>query len=82
MVLPLSHRVFGIDPVSKRVLWERSLIDSAGIPAGAHIVPDPKDGTPQLVCKDGTVQRLGPPGLVGAAAVVLLTRDGLTARAG
>lgn len=79
VVLPVGHMVFGIDPVNKQVLWEKNLFGTSGIPAQSSIIPDPRDGTLQIVYQDGWVQRLGQTGPVQPSYVCLQTREGLTA---
>jgi outer membrane protein assembly factor BamB len=82
IVLPVGHTVFGIDPLGHKVLWERSLLGAAGLPAGTaptQVIQDPKDGGVEVVYPDGWHQRLGQPGPAEPAYVCLLTRDGLRA---
>jgi outer membrane protein assembly factor BamB len=81
IVLPLAHLVFGIDPLSKQVLWEKSLTGSAQAPQpnGNNLSVDPKDGTLTILYPDGYVQKLGQTGPIEASYVCLQTRDGLLA---
>jgi outer membrane protein assembly factor BamB/tetratricopeptide (TPR) repeat protein len=79
VVLPLGHRVFGIDPITHRVLWEKSLFGAGPIqePAGTSI--DPEDGQAVNTYKDGFQIKLGRLSLVEPSHICLLTRDGLVA---
>jgi outer membrane protein assembly factor BamB/tetratricopeptide (TPR) repeat protein len=79
VVLNLGHVVFALDPVQRRVLWEKNLIGPATLANYSNIVADPADGTPQLVYADGWVQRVGRVAAVTPTAFCLLLRDGLVA---
>jgi outer membrane protein assembly factor BamB len=89
VVLPVANMVFGLDPVNKKMLWEKNLYGSlpvAGQPgtAGPPVwnqqpMVDPRDGSVQIVYPDGWMQRLGGPGPLEGATVCLQTRDGLLA---
>jgi outer membrane protein assembly factor BamB len=80
IVLPLAHMVFGLDPLSKQVLWERSLTGTSQMPQQwNNMAVDPKDGTLTLLFQDGYAQKLGQTGPVEASYVCLQTRDGLVA---
>src|SRR5262249_26980520 len=72
IVLPLCHRVFGIDPVNRHVLWEKDLSEGAGLvhistknPRGPSWDPqrppvvDPRDGSVLVTYTDNWAQRLG-----------------------
>ncbi|MHB1424066.1 MAG: outer membrane protein assembly factor BamB family protein [Gemmataceae bacterium] len=70
IVLPLGQRVFGIDPVNRRLLWEKDLLkdasgplraDSSGQPTGngLPLTPDPRDGTVLVTYNNFWAQRLG-----------------------
>jgi hypothetical protein len=86
LVVPLiGHRIIGIDPVNRQVLWEKSL---AGLPDDPpdgpaplwqKITVDPRDGSVQVLHPDGWVQRLGGSLVLGPSALCLLTRAGLRA---
>ncbi len=91
VVLPLGHMVFGIDPVDKKVLWEKNLyapaIAGVGLPPLGNaqtgmppISMDPRDNTVQVLYANGWRQRLGKsqPFLAGGRLIVD-TSDGLTA---
>jgi outer membrane protein assembly factor BamB len=87
-VLPVGHMVFGIDPVNKRVLWEKSVLgnrdaNSRPGPGGAPIheqpMVDPVDGTLEVVYPDGWRQRLGQTGPLGGHSICLQTREALMA---
>jgi outer membrane protein assembly factor BamB len=80
VVLPVAHMVFGIDPVNKKVLWEKNLFGSTkSMPQQQNIMPDPRDGQLVIMYQDGYQQKLGQMGPVGASYVCLQTRDGLLA---
>ncbi len=71
IVLPLGHRVFGIDPVNHRRLWEVDLsaeakgpfrTDNTGRGPGWNQHPpvvDPRDGSVLITYNDNWAQRLG-----------------------
>jgi outer membrane protein assembly factor BamB len=73
IVLPLGHRVFGIDPVNHRKLWEVELSAGAEGPFPADVrnakgpmwdphhppAVDPRDGSVLLTYQNGWVQHLG-----------------------
>jgi hypothetical protein len=81
--------VFGIDPISKTVLWEKNLFTmSSPVPGqggGAwppgynQLIVDPRDGSLQVTYQDGWVQRLGGTGPLEGAVICLQTRDALVA---
>lgn len=84
VVLPLGHLVFGIDPINRKVLWERDLHASSLSAAQPHpnlthtqLSIDPRDGTVLVTYADGWTQRLGMGSLFGADVVCLQTRDAL-----
>jgi outer membrane protein assembly factor BamB len=78
VVLNVGHMVFGLDPVNRKVRWERSLAGAIGTASGQPML-DPRDGTLQITYPDGWVQRLGMPPVVDPSYVCLQTRDGLVA---
>jgi outer membrane protein assembly factor BamB/tetratricopeptide (TPR) repeat protein len=71
IVLPLGQRVFGIDPVNRRVLWEKDLLHEASGPLRADnsgqpiwnqqhpLTPDPRDGTVLVTYSNNWAQRIG-----------------------
>lgn len=73
IILPLGHRVFGIDPVNHRRLWEVNLFKGASAPVqvnprnpsgpnwdGQHPpAVDPRDGSVLITYQDNWAQRLG-----------------------
>ncbi|HTU93034.1 MAG TPA: PQQ-binding-like beta-propeller repeat protein, partial [Gemmataceae bacterium] len=65
IVLPLGERVFGIDPVNHRVLWEKDLSTRGGPrPVGAQnhqlsTSVDPRDGSVLMIGDNNWAQRLG-----------------------
>jgi outer membrane protein assembly factor BamB len=80
VVLPLAHLVFGIDPVNKKVLWEKSLLGATkNMPQQQQFNVDPRTGQLVILYHDGYQQRLGQMGPMGASYVCLQTRDGLLA---
>ncbi len=88
VVLPVSHRVFGIDPVHKKILWEKDLHAglSLGSQPGVHNIPgwntmtvDPRDGSLLVLYPDGFSQRLGQASILGGNGICLQTRDALVA---
>jgi outer membrane protein assembly factor BamB/tetratricopeptide (TPR) repeat protein len=82
IVLPVGHLVFGIDPVGRKVLWEKSLLSNVGPPAGGQVpqvIQDPKDGTVEVLYADGWRLPLGQSGPAEPAYVCLTTRAGLHA---
>jgi outer membrane protein assembly factor BamB/tetratricopeptide (TPR) repeat protein len=76
VVLPLANVVFGIDPINRKVLWEKDLVRRPGAFEPSGLTPD-KDGGLLLTYGDGSTQRVGGVGPVTTAAVCLLTREGL-----
>ena len=79
VVLPLGHMVFALDPVSKQVLWEKNLTGSNGMPNYVSHTIDPRDGSVQVVYKEGWTQRLGQSGPLSPTAACLLTSEALVA---
>jgi outer membrane protein assembly factor BamB len=82
IVLPVDYRVFGIDPVNHKIVWERSLLGSNGnLNPGAlqRAWVDPHDDQMVLLYQDGYMQKLGQLGATNPNYVCLLTRDGLVA---
>jgi outer membrane protein assembly factor BamB/tetratricopeptide (TPR) repeat protein len=79
VVVPIAHRVFGIDPVNPRVLWKRSLNDelSAGKRRSERV--DPRDGQLIIEYENGFEHKLGGLSVVQSTHVCLLTHDGLLA---
>jgi outer membrane protein assembly factor BamB len=84
VVLPVGHMVFGIDPVHKQVLWEKSMLGAhdtprVGPPNYGQITVDPHDGSIDVLYQDGWRQRLGQTGPLGGNTICLQTRDALVA---
>ncbi len=79
VVLQLAHMVFAIDPVNRKLLWEKNLVGTGSPQNFATITQDPRDGAVMVYYPDGFTQRLGQLGPVDESQVLLLTRDGLTA---
>lgn len=92
IVLPLGHRVFGIDPVNHRVLWEKDLSEGAGmvrtvpgnprgpVPNPQHPpVVDPRDGSVLVTYTDNWAQRLGQVSPFEGQTICVQTMDRLSA---
>jgi outer membrane protein assembly factor BamB/tetratricopeptide (TPR) repeat protein len=89
IVLPLGHLVFGIDPVEKKVLWEKNLYghvtNASGLPPlantnnMANVTVDPKDGAIQVMYADGWMQRIGQTSSLDGQVICLQTREGIVA---
>src|SRR5262249_18801379 len=79
IVLPVAHMVFGIDPVNKKVLWEKNLYGSGTpqINPNNPMIIDPHDNTLNILYTDGWIQRLGQAGPVEASYVCVQTREGM-----
>lgn len=81
VVLTLGTRIHAIDPLARKVLWERSLLGSMqerlGTPAGATVTADAVHGRPQLQFPDGTLQPLGQVAALTSDTVCVQTLDGL-----
>jgi outer membrane protein assembly factor BamB/tetratricopeptide (TPR) repeat protein len=78
VILPLGEMVFAIDPLEKKVVWERDLRGKDKQARHVQTVRD-KDGVVELLYADGVTIPVGGPVSLGPSAVVLLTRDGLVA---
>jgi outer membrane protein assembly factor BamB len=91
VVLPAGRMLYGIDPVGRRVLWEKDLaaggsgpipVDPRNPRGGAMQgvpVPDPRDGSLWVVYTDNWAQRVGQAGPLRGQAICVQTRDSLTA---
>ncbi len=84
VVLPLGNMVFGIDPINRKVLWEKNLSAGSlssgpgpGLNQMVQLTVDPKDGSILVPYADGWVQRLGTTGPLQGNVICLQTRDGL-----
>jgi outer membrane protein assembly factor BamB/predicted negative regulator of RcsB-dependent stress response len=82
VVLPVGHMVFGIDPVGRRVLWEKDVTGKLApqTPSGPQymsIVAEPRDGSLRAHYQDGWVQRLGTSLAFRPEVLCLPTRAGL-----
>jgi tetratricopeptide (TPR) repeat protein len=90
IVLPLGHRVFGIDPVHHRVLWEKNLAEGTG-PLRSNVsspgnpvwqglpAVDPRDGTTLLIYNNNWAQRLGQVGPFQGQTICVQSVDRLSA---
>jgi outer membrane protein assembly factor BamB len=80
IVVQVGHKVFALDPINKKQLWEKSLTTST-VNAGFKAQPavDPRDGSTTIVyaTPDGWIQRLGRSGPLSPIAACLLTTEGL-----
>jgi outer membrane protein assembly factor BamB len=76
-VLPVGHLVFALDPIGKRVLWEKSLLGRESVGGGANLMMDPQDGRLQFVYPDGLVQKLGQRGPLTSTCFCFQSNDGL-----
>jgi outer membrane protein assembly factor BamB/tetratricopeptide (TPR) repeat protein len=84
VVLPAGHMVFGIDPISQQVLWEKNLTPASAIaPANGQpwqsLTIDPKDGTLLVTHHDGFAQRIGQTGSLESNVVCVQTKEALEA---
>src|SRR5260370_38905380 len=89
VVLPLGHRVFGIDPVEKKVLWDKDLYGTTqgnGVPPLGNqfngmppITVDPHDGAVQVVYTDGWMQRISQTSSLDGQVISLPTKEALQA---
>jgi outer membrane protein assembly factor BamB len=86
VVLPVGRVVFGLDPVHKQLLWEKSLTGATagsahqmgGMPTQPTIVAEPDDSI-DVIYPDGWRERLGQTGPLGVNTVCLQTREALLA---
>ena len=90
IVLPLGHRVFGIDPVHHHVLWEKNLAEGAGPMRSNASSPgnpvwngfpavDPRDGSVLLIYNNNWAQRLGHVGPFQGQTICVQSVDRLSA---
>ena len=88
VILPLGHIIFAIDPVGKRVLWEKNLFNPAGntpgqtnssSPPGYNQLNIDPDGTLRVLYPDGWGQRIGNSNPLASGVATLQTREGLIA---
>ncbi len=85
VVLPLGHVVFGIDPIHRKLLWEKNLAGSVLAEAWAGPTPnqiaqltvDPRDNSVLVLYADGWTQRLAAGGMIADGVLCLQLRDGL-----
>src|SRR5262249_22926525 len=75
IVMQVGYLVFAIDPLGKRVLWERSLLGSQPLTQIIQTTFDARDSTVLVSYQDGWRQRLGQPLIAEATHVCLPTRD-------
>jgi outer membrane protein assembly factor BamB len=87
VVLPLGQMVFGIDPINRKIIWEKDLqapLPGPGQPASGvatgQLVVDERDGSVQMIYNDGWMQQLGlQTGPLQGDAVYLQSKEGLVA---
>jgi len=87
VLLPLGHLVFAIDPVNKKILWEKNLYNPMGFLPGQPATSPPgynqlnvdPDGSIRILYPDGWAQRIGLSNPMTAGVAALQTRDGLVA---
>ena len=91
VVLPLAQMVFGIDPVNRRVLWEKNVAAGGSGPEAANPqhpngpqwngVPavDPRDGSILVAYSSNWAQRLGQTSPLEGQTICIQFRDQLSA---
>ncbi len=79
VILPVGPFVFGLDPVGKRLLWEKNLAGSSAPPGINPAAADPRDGSLLVTYPDGWSQQVGANVHLAATAVCVLDRAGLEA---
>jgi outer membrane protein assembly factor BamB len=84
VVLPLGTMIYGVDPITGAVLWERNLLTSlAGNPTNSTInsvTANPRDGSVEVVFSDGLKMQLGSySGGLESNVVCVRSADGLLA---
>ena len=76
IVMPVERSVFGIDPVKRRVVWEK---DTTNNSSRSTLLLTEKDGTTQVHHGEGWVQYLGQDLVASPSVLCLRTRVGLQA---
>lgn len=58
LVLPVERMIYGIDPLRRRILWQRDTRQTSepSKPEGVVIVFDPRDAGPRLLYSEGWIQ--------------------------
>jgi len=79
LISSMGQTVIAIDPLSKKIVWEKSLLGSQGAGQQVNVQVDYTDGTFWVMTATGQRLNLGQLGPVTPSAVTILTRDGLTA---
>jgi outer membrane protein assembly factor BamB len=79
LVMSVGQTVIAVDPLSKKILWEKSLLGAQGAGQQVNIQVDYNDGTFWVMTQTGQRINLGQLGPVTPSSVTILTRDGLTA---
>jgi outer membrane protein assembly factor BamB len=78
VVLNLGQMVYGLDPLNRKVLWEKSLVGAGSLPNNRQPTVD-KDGTLLVAYDGGWTQKIGQAAPARPSHVCLLSRDGLLA---
>jgi hypothetical protein len=77
--MPVDHLIFGIDPIGRRILWQKDTLansDRSGSD-GISIQFDPRDGSPRRLHPDGWVQFPEHNLVLGPSVLCLATQTGL-----
>lgn len=82
VMVQVGHRLFALDPVNQKVLWEKHLSASPGVkpirqPPQGSLIVDPRDGSTWVIYHDGWAQRLGKSGRLSPTAVPVMTQEAL-----
>jgi outer membrane protein assembly factor BamB len=77
VVFQFGHVVYGYDPLGRKLLWEKNLLNTR-LPSAYQVLPDGGGGY-QAFYPDGRVQHVGRVAVVTASYVCVLTPDGLQA---
>ncbi len=79
LVLNLGSSLAALDPINRKLLWEKSLFGDHGPPTGGTLSLDANDGSLRLTFTDNYYTTLGQAGPVAASYVCLQTKQGLIA---
>jgi tetratricopeptide (TPR) repeat protein len=79
VVLNLGQTVVALDPITHRVLWEKNLLGTQGLPPNTSPQIEPADGSLEVWFPDNFHLKVGQSGPVAASYVCLQSRDGLMA---
>src|SRR5262249_17111980 len=78
VVVNHGHMVYGLDPVERKVLWDRNLM-GAGTPMQQQNLMADGNGGIQIMFGDGYLQKIGQLGPVQPTYVCMQTSQGLIA---